>query len=143
MLASGPSSLLWVRCEAAGAPPPPQGAGAPAALAAQLFGRENRWGKLPVTIYPSSYNTEQDMANYDMAKPPGRTYRYYTGKPLWDFGTGLSLTTFAMHCSGPGGTGLGVYLCTITRTQSPSLRHHQISFSLLGVSSLTSRSRHS
>ena len=29
-----------------------------------------------------------------MSLPPGRTYRYYTGTPLFAYGTGLSLTTF-------------------------------------------------
>jgi len=87
------------------------------ALAAQLFGRENRWGKLPVTIYPSSYNKDQALANYDMAKPPGRTYKYFSGKPLFPFGTGLSLTSFAMKCSSPVvGEGLGKYLCSISNT---------------------------
>ena len=33
--------------------------------------------------------------------PPGRSYRYYTGKPLFEFGTGLSLTNFAhLHLFG-------------------------------------------
>jgi hypothetical protein len=54
----------------------------------------HRWGKLPVTIYPVAYDNEQDLANYDMAKAPGRTYRYYQHTPLWPFGWGLSLTSF-------------------------------------------------
>ena len=29
----------------------------------------------------------------------GRTYKYYTGSPLFEFGTGLSLTTFVVKCS--------------------------------------------
>merc|ERR1712117_955742 len=48
-------------------------------LAANLFGLENRWGKLPVTIYPRSFIYEQDMANFDMTSGVGRTYRYYRG----------------------------------------------------------------
>ena len=39
------------------------------------------------------------MTNYDMAKPPGRTYKYYTGEPLWPFGMGLSYTTFDLSCT--------------------------------------------
>ena len=39
------------------------------------------------------------MTNYDMAKPPGRTYKYYTGEPLWPFGMGLSYTSFELSCS--------------------------------------------
>ena len=30
---------------------------------------------------------------------PGRTYRYYVGKPLFEFGTGLSYTTFSVTCA--------------------------------------------
>lgn len=32
-----------------------------------------------------------------MAAPPGRTYRYYTGTPLYPFGYGLSYTTFTIE----------------------------------------------
>jgi len=71
------------------------------ALAALIFGRENRWGKLPVTIYPHAYTSEQSMTNYDMSKAPGRTYKYYKSStgPLFEFGHGLSLTTFDITCS--------------------------------------------
>ena len=34
-----------------------------------------------------------------MSKAPGRTYRYYTGKPLFPFGYGLSYTKFVHQCS--------------------------------------------
>ena len=34
---------------------------------------------------------------YDTA--PGRSYRYYTGKPLFAFGSGISLTTFTHTAS--------------------------------------------
>lgn len=90
----------------------PATAGA-SALAAQLFGRENRWGKLPATVYPTSFNHELDLADFDMTKSPGRTYRYYTGKPLWSFGTGLSLTTFALKCKAPTTAFLGVFSCEV------------------------------
>merc|ERR1719436_1769743 len=54
-----------------------------------------------------------------MAKPPGRTYRYYTGKPLWPFGAGLSLTTFALQCVAPSdGSGLGKYDCIVSNIGS-------------------------
>jgi len=66
------------------------------AIGASLFGLENRWGKLPITMYPHSYIKEQSMVNYDMSIAPGRTYRYYQGKPLFHFGFGLSLTQFSL-----------------------------------------------
>lgn len=69
------------------------------ALAASLFGDENRWGKLPITLYPHSFIAENSMDNYDMSLAPGRTYKYYTGKPLFPFGHGLSLTDFKLSCS--------------------------------------------
>merc|ERR1711865_712671 len=68
------------------------------ALAATIFGDENRWGKLPYTMYPASFASENPMTNYHMALPPGRTYKYYTGMPLFPFGHGLSYTSFSLEC---------------------------------------------
>lgn len=69
------------------------------ALYLQLSGQTNRWGKLPMTIYPKDYVAQVDLHNMMMAKPPGRTYRYYSGPSLWPFGFGLSLTTFNAKCT--------------------------------------------
>lgn len=56
----------------------------------------NSWlgGKLPVTLYAANYINEVNFMSMDMTKAPGRTYRYYTGTPLYAFGFGLSYTTF-------------------------------------------------
>jgi len=68
------------------------------AIAKSIFGLENRWGKLPVTIYGANYINEVDMYSFDMTKSPGRTYRYYTDKPLFKFGEGLSYASFNITC---------------------------------------------
>lgn len=61
------------------------------ALADVLTGRYNPSGKLPVTFYKSTDDLP-DFLDYTMKN---RTYRYFTGEPLFSFGHGLSYTTFA------------------------------------------------
>jgi beta-glucosidase len=60
------------------------------ALAEVLFGQYNPSGKLPVTFYRSTDDLP-DFLDYTMKN---RTYRYFTGEPLFPFGYGLSYTTF-------------------------------------------------
>jgi len=36
------------------------------------------------------------MTDFNMSKTPGRTYRYFTGKPLFPFGFGLSYNTYTI-----------------------------------------------
>ena len=60
------------------------------ALAEVIFGDYNPSGKLPVTFYRST-NDLPDFLDYTMKN---RTYRYFTGEPLFPFGYGLSYTTF-------------------------------------------------
>lgn len=85
------------------------------ALAALLFGSENRWGKLPVTMYPHSFTSEKVMTDYDMSSGVGRTYKFYKGKPLFEYGTGLSYTTFEVACSKASASG-GDVACDVTNT---------------------------
>jgi beta-glucosidase len=61
------------------------------ALADVLFGNTNPAGRLPVTFY-AGMNQLPPFEDYNMTN---RTYRYFTGKPLYPFGFGLSYTTFA------------------------------------------------
>ncbi|MCJ7819594.1 MAG: glycoside hydrolase family 3 C-terminal domain-containing protein, partial [Bacteroidales bacterium] len=61
------------------------------ALADVLFGDYNPAGRLPVTYY-TSVDQLPPFEVYDMKE---RTYRYFTGTPLYPFGYGLSYTTFS------------------------------------------------
>ncbi len=61
------------------------------AVADVLSGDYNPSGRLPVTFY-TGVDQLPSFDNYSMA---GRTYRYFTGTPLYPFGFGLSYTTFA------------------------------------------------
>jgi beta-glucosidase len=84
------------------------------AVAETLSGKNNPAGRLPVTFYKG---VEQlpPFADYSM---DGRTYRYFTGKPLYPFGYGLSYTAFrysdlhlpeaAVHAGEPVSAGVTV-----------------------------------
>jgi beta-glucosidase len=61
------------------------------AIADVLFGDYNPGGRLPITFYKSV----NDLPAFDDYKMAGRTYRFFTGEPLYAFGHGLSYTTFA------------------------------------------------
>jgi len=61
------------------------------AIAETLSGKNNPAGRLPVTFY-TGIDQLPPFADYSMAN---RTYRYFKGKPLFDFGDGLSYTSFA------------------------------------------------
>jgi len=60
------------------------------AVANVLFGKTNPGGRLPITFYRSTADLPA-FTDYSMTN---RTYRYFTGKPLFAFGHGLSYTTF-------------------------------------------------
>jgi beta-glucosidase len=61
-----------------------------AGIADVLFGDYNPSGRLPVTFYKSASQLPA-FADYRMQ---GKTYRYFTGDPLYPFGHGLSYTKF-------------------------------------------------
>ncbi|GEM71990.1 glycoside hydrolase family 3 [Sphingomonas aquatilis NBRC 16722] len=60
------------------------------ALADVLSGITNPGGRLPVTFYRATTDLPA-FIDYAMKE---RTYRYFTGTPLWGFGHGLSYTRF-------------------------------------------------
>ena len=61
------------------------------AIAEALFGLTNPGGRLPVTFYRAT----SDLPPIDDYAMKHWTYRYFTGQPLYEFGFGLSYTTFA------------------------------------------------
>ena len=63
------------------------------AVAEALFGDYNPGGRLPLTFYRSMDDLPA-FDDYSLTGGPGRTYQYFTGKPLYEFGYGLSYTTF-------------------------------------------------
>ncbi|MGH7712188.1 MAG: glycoside hydrolase family 3 C-terminal domain-containing protein, partial [Gemmatimonadaceae bacterium] len=60
------------------------------AIADVLFGDYNPSGRLPLTFYRS----ESDLPPFESYDMKGRTYRFFSGTPLYPFGHGLSYTTF-------------------------------------------------
>ncbi|KAL8058449.1 hypothetical protein ABFX02_03G019000 [Erythranthe guttata] len=81
-------SILWV-----GYP----GEAGGIALADILYGQHNPGGKLPVTWYPKDFikipMTDMRMRPDPSSGYPGRTYRFYNGPKVFEFGYGLSYTT--------------------------------------------------
>lgn len=61
------------------------------AIADVVFGDYNPAGRLPLTFY-KSIDDIPPFKDYNMK---GKTYRYFNGKPLYDFGYGLSYTHFS------------------------------------------------
>ncbi|WP_277967732.1 glycoside hydrolase family 3 C-terminal domain-containing protein [Sphingomonas echinoides] len=87
-----PINLAWAKDNAAAiveAWYPGQSGGL--AVANVLTGKTDPGGRLPLTFYRSV----ADLPPFDDYAMTGRTYRYFTGTPVYPFGHGLSYTRFA------------------------------------------------
>ena len=90
-IASNPniSALLW-----AGYP----GQDGGPAIFDILTGKVAPAGRLPQTQYPSSYINEVSMTNMALRpgpNSPGRTYKWYNGTAVFEFGHGMHYTNFS------------------------------------------------
>jgi hypothetical protein len=71
-----------------------------ASIADAVFGTVNPSGRLSMTWYPEELTkqvpiTDMGMRPNKATGNPGRTYRFYTGTPVFKFGEGLSYSAFA------------------------------------------------
>ncbi|KAG6776015.1 hypothetical protein POTOM_019518 [Populus tomentosa] len=87
-------SILW-----AGYP----GEAGAIALAEIIFGDHNPGGKLPMTWYPQEFvkvsMTDMRMRPETSSGYPGRTYRFYKGPTVFEFGYGLSYSKYTYELS--------------------------------------------
>lgn len=79
--------------------------GAPA-IVKQLFGLSNFWGRLPYTIYDSSFASAIPLSDMNVSDGViGRTWRYHQLTPNYKFGDGMSYSNFSLACSGGADNG--------------------------------------
>lgn len=73
------------------------------AIADVLLGRYSPAGRLPVTFYDSSVNLRSNFnpENMSLRHGNGVTYQHFRGTPLYEFGFGLSYSTFSFRWSSP------------------------------------------
>lgn len=68
------------------------------AIAEVIFGDYNPGGRLPMTWYPQDFvkvpMTDMRMRADKSSGYPGRTYRFYQGKKVFEFGYGLSYSNY-------------------------------------------------
>lgn len=87
------------------------------ALANLLFGEKNFSGHLPLTFYQDV----KDLPPFEDYSMENRTYRYFTGKPLYPFGHGLSYTSFEVVSAVPEDGSVSVEVVNTGKTAGEAL----------------------
>ncbi|KAL7154684.1 hypothetical protein ABFS83_03G017300 [Erythranthe nasuta] len=105
------------------------------ALADILYGQHNPGGKLPVTWYPKDFikvpMTDMRMRPDPSSGYPGRTYRFYSGPKVFEFGYGLSYTTHSYEFM--PSTPNTVHLNQLTPTSQTTNKTNSLSVSKIGA----------
>ncbi|XP_074589386.1 LOW QUALITY PROTEIN: putative beta-D-xylosidase 7 [Curcuma longa] len=103
-----------------------------------IFGDHNPGGRLPVTWYPQEFTrvpmTDMRMRADPATGYPGRTYRFYTGKPVYRFGFGLSYSNYSYQFQAKSTT--SIYLNNSISTTTSGIPIYQIN----SLRSITCRS---
>ncbi|KAH7847792.1 hypothetical protein Vadar_030315 [Vaccinium darrowii] len=110
------------------------------ALAEIIFGDHNPGGKLPITWYPNAFvkvpMTDMRMRPDQSSGYPGRTYRFYNSKKVFEFGYGLSYSTYTYNFVSVSQNKLHLnQLSTTTKAVQDSDSVHYLSVSDLGSGS--------
>ncbi|CAL9110831.1 unnamed protein product [Musa textilis] len=108
------------------------------AIAQVLFGEHNPGGKLPVTWYPQEFTrvpmTDMRMRADPATGYPGRSYRFYTGKPIYEFGYGISYTSYSYEFEAEAATSIYLNTSLAPRTTANS---HILSYDIASLGSDT------
>lgn len=73
------------------------GQAASKALTSVFYGEYNPTGKLSATMYPPSFVDDLPLTEMGLQVGVGRTYMYYKGEPEFQFGHGLSYSTWSLE----------------------------------------------
>ena len=79
------------------------------ALVDTITGKNAPAGRLPTTQYPADYISLVPMTDMSLrpnatSGSPGRTYQWYTGKPIFEYGFGMHYTAFSASILSLGST---------------------------------------
>jgi len=104
------------------------------AIADVIFGNYNPAGRLPYTVYPADYVNEVSMFDMQMrpsTQPPnpGRTYKFYSGESVFNFGDGMSYTTFS-YTWNPAAAAIGTTVLTTQQLLEQHLADDDNSYSV-------------